>query len=287
MARLSLARRLGTATLLAALIATTAACGSDDTTATDESSSDSTNESANESADESADDAAASDLEELSADGFYPAVMSALQDAETMSFTVMSDSGAAASEMSGVMRYDEDGVDMQAASTGAEPMEIVMLDQILYISGEGMGLPEGKTWFKVDMNDPSGPFAMLGKSTDPSAMFAAMETPKRFKLIGAEDVDGVRANHYNVVMDTAAYVKAMEMPAQMTSLMPKEIGMEMWLDADNRPVKFRQEIEIPAMAGSGEPTKSTTEGIYSDFGADVEIEAPPADEVTDQMPGMS
>ncbi len=280
MHRLSLARRLGTATLLAALVATTAACGSEDDKATDASSGDSA------SSQETQEAAQAGDLEELTADEFYPSVMSALQDAETMSFSITTGGDSGESDIAGVMRYDEDGVDMQAASDGEQAMEMVMLDQILYISGEGMGLPEGKKWVKVDMNDPDNPLAMLGKSTDPSAMFAAMEAPKKFELIGTEEVDGVATNHYNVVMDTAAYIKAMEMPAQMTSLMPKEIGMEMWLDAENRPVKFRQEVEIPSMTGSGEPTTSTTEGNYSDFGDDVEIEAPPADEVSDKGLGM-
>lgn len=290
MHRLSLARRLGTATLLAALVATTAACGSEDSTATDESSSssDSSEEAQQDAEDaEEAGDAEAGDLEELKADEFYPAIMSALQDAETMTFSITSASEAGDSEVAGVMRYNGgDGVDMSAAGTGDEPMKMVMLDKILYISAAGLGLPEGKSWVKVDMNDPNNPFAMLGKSTDPSAMYAAMETPKKFELIGTEDVDGVATNHYSVVMDTDAYVKAMEMPAQMTSVMPKEIDMEMWLDAANRPVKFRQQIELPSVTGGGEPAKAITEGTYGDFGDEIEIEAPPADEVSDKALGM-
>ena len=39
--------------------------------------------------------------------------------------------------------------------------------------------------------------------------------------------------------------------------------------------------------GSGKPTTSTTEGTYADFGTDVEIEAPPADQVTENFPGAA
>jgi hypothetical protein len=58
----------------------------------------------------------------------------------------------------------------------------------------------------------------------------------------------------------------------------------MWVDADNLPRKFTQTMEIPAMGG-GKPTTTTTEGTYSDFGTDVEIEEPPASQVTEQ-PGL-
>ena len=50
------------------------------------------------------------------------------------------------------------------------------------------------------------------------------------------------------------------------------------------PRKFTQTMQIPA-AGGAKPTTTTTEGTYSDFGTDVEIEEPPTSEVTEQ-PGM-
>ena len=281
MARLSLARRLGAASLLTTLVLTSAACGGDeDATATDESSSSETSGSTSDS------EEASGDLEELSADEFYPAVMAALQEAETMGFSITTTGGPTATEMSGVMRYGDAGIDMQAASTGAQAMEMVMLDKILYISGAGMPLPDGKKWLKVDMTDPDSLFGQLGKSTDPSLMFKAMETPKEFELLGSEELDGVETNHYNVVMDTASYAEAMDLPAEMSKFLPEEIGIEMWVDADDQPRKFHQELEIPAMTAGGTPTETITDGTYYDFGTDVDIEAPPAGEVADNIPGM-
>ena len=144
---------------------------------------------------------------------------------------------------------------------------------------------DGKKWLKIDMSDPDSLFGMLGRSTDPELMFKAMEEPKEFELLGTEEVDGVETNHYRVVMDTAAYAEAMEMPAEITSSMPEDIAVEMWVDADDLPRQFRQELELPAMGG-GPATTSTTEGTFSDYGTEVTIEAPPASEVADKMPGM-
>ena len=292
MARPSLARRLGIASALTALALSVTACGGDDTKATDKSSSE-TSADVDDSVDtedtESTDDteAASGDLEELSADEFYPAVMAALEEAETLGFSVTTTGGPAATEISGYMRYQGDSIDMTGATTGAQAFDMVMLDKILYISGAGLPLPDGKKWLKVDLSDPNSLFGQLGKTTDPSLMFKAMVDPKSFELVGTEEVDGVETNHYNIVMDTATYAASMELPAELTQLLPKEIGTDMWLNADNQPVQFRQELEVPDMTGAGKPTKTSTVGKYFDFGSDVEIEAPPATEVADNVPGMS
>ena len=286
MARPSLARRLGAASLLTTLVLTSASCGGDDDgTAVDESSSSETSDDTGDTGDEES-PTASGDLEELSADEFYPAVMAAMKDAESMAFSITTTGGADASEMTGVMEYDDDGIALQGSTTGASAMEMVMLDKVLYISGAGLPLTDGKKWLKVDLSDPDSLFGQVGKSTDPTLMFKAMESPAEFELVGTDEVDGVETNHYHVVMDTASYVDALDLPAEMASYMPEEIGIEMWVDADNQPRKFHQELEMPDMTGSGKPTVNTTEGTYSDFGADVDIEAPPAAEVADNLPGM-
>ncbi|MCW2833644.1 MAG: hypothetical protein JWN68_1597 [Nocardioides sp.] len=287
MARSSLPRRLGAATLLTSMVLSAAACGGDDTSATDTASGETSAEDSEQTEDTGDTEVASGDLAELSAEEFYPAVTAALKEAETMGFTVSTTGGPAPLELTGQLRYEADGIEMSAATSGAQAFEMVMLDKILYIAGAGMPLPDGKKWLKVDLSDPNSLFGQLGKSTDPSAMFKAMEAPKEFELLGTEEVDGVETNHYNVVMETASYAKAMELPTEMMQAMPKEIVIEMWVDADNQPRKFRQELELPDMTGSGQKTKTTTEGTYFDFGSDVDISAPPAAEIADNVPGMS
>jgi hypothetical protein len=289
MARPTLARRLGAATLLTGLALTSAACGSESDSDSEASTGSDTSQSSEETSTEEEAADSSGDLEELEAAEFYPAVMEALQEAGSFAFTLTSTtegSDAGGMEMDGVMRYDDQGVDLRASGTaqGSQELEMIVLDKVLYMSGMGMDLGD-KKWFKVDMSDPNSLFGMLGKSTDPQLMFKAMEEPKSFELLGTEEVDGVETNHYEVVMDTSAYAEAMEIPAQMATSLPEDIAVEMWVDADDLPRQFRQELELPA-AGGAEPSTTTTEGTYSDYGTDVTIEAPPASEVSDRMPGM-
>ena len=285
----SLTRRLGSAALVLTLGVGLAAC-SDDSGSSDTSSSasDESNDTADDSTDESteapeeSEEPAEASLAELSVDDFYPSVMAAMKDAETFAFETTSGSAGQTQTMAGQARFSDAGVEMKAASTGAQAMEMILVGQAMYMKSPDLGA--GDKWLKIDLSDPDSIFGMIGKATDPEVMFKAMEAPKKLELVGSEDVDGVETNRYRITLDPAQYLDAMDFPAAMADMLPKEMVTEMWVDADNLPRKFAQTMEVPAVGG-GQATSSTTEGTYSDFGADVEIEEPPASEVTEQ-PGM-
>jgi hypothetical protein len=280
----SLARRLGSAALVLTMGVGLAACSDD--SGTDATSSSATDDSA-DSADEGASSAegeepAEASLAELSADEFYPAVMEAMREAETFAFETMSGAGGQTQTMTGQARFGDDGVEMQASSTGAQAMEMILIGKAMYMKSPDLGT--GDKWLKIDLSDPNSLFGMIGKATDPEVMFKAMEAPKKLELVGTEDVDGVEANHYRITLDPTQYLEAMEFPPAMAEMLPDELVTEMWVDADDLPRKFTQTMQIPAVGG-GKPTTTTTEGTYSDFGTEVEIEEPPASQVT-QQPGM-
>jgi hypothetical protein len=171
---------------------------------------------------------------------------------------------------------------MKASSSGAQAMELILLGEAMYMKAPALGA--GDKWIKIDLSDPNSLLGMIGKATDPEVMFKAMESPKKLELVGTEDVDGVSTNHYRITMDPAQYLEAMGLPSAMAQTLPKELVTEMWVDADNLPRKFSQTMEVPSASG-GAPTSQTSEGTYSDFGTEVDIQAPPADEVTEDFPG--
>lgn len=279
-----LVRRLAAAALVLTIGAGLTSC-SDDSGSADTSSS-ATDEGADaaseESSEEPAEEADEASAAELSADDFYPSVMAALRDAGTFAFETVSETAGQSQTMSGQARFSDTGMEMKASSAGAQPMELILLGKAMYLKSPDMGT--GDTWVKIDLSDADSLFGMIGKATDPEVMFKAMESPKELELIGSEDVDGVATNHYRITMDPSQYVKAMEFPAAMADMLPEELVTDMWVDGDNLPRKFTQTIEVPG-AGGGATSTSTTEGTYSDFGTDVEIEAPPADQVTENFPG--
>ena len=285
-----LARRLGTAALVLTLGTGLAACSDSgsssdsSSSATDEGADQGTDGGTEESTEGESEEPAAASPAELSVDDFYPSVMEALREAETFTFTSTSGAAGQSQEMTGQARFADDGIEMKASSTGAQEMDLILLDKAMYMRSAELGT--GDKWLKIDLSDPSSLFGMIGKATDPEVMFKAMESPKELELLGTEEVDGTETNHYRITMDPTRYLEAMEFPAAMADMMPKELVTEMWVDADNLPRKFAQTIDLPA-TGGGAGTSTTTEGTYSDFGTDVEIEAPPAGEVTENFPGAA
>jgi hypothetical protein len=286
-----LARRLGTATLVLALGAGLSSCSDDSgsdasSSASDESTDaatdDATEDTTEDTADEESEAPAEASLAELSADDFYPSVMAAMREEETFTFQTVSDSAGQSQTMTGEARYSDAGMEMKASSTGAQAMELILLGKAMYMKSAQLGT--GDKWVKIDLSDPNSLFGMIGKATDPEVMFKAMESPKKLELVGSEDVDGVATNHYRITMDPTQYLEAMNFPAAMADMLPEELVTEMWVDADDLPRKFAQTIEVPSASG-GAGTSSTTEGTYTDYGTDVEIEAPPADQVTENFPG--
>lgn len=262
----TLARRAGSVALVAALGLGLAACGENDSESGESSASDSSGD--------------VSEAKELSADDFYPAVMGALQDAETFAMETISESDGQKQTMTGHARYSDDGMAMKASSEVPEPMEMIILDKMLYMKSEGM-TSDGK-WLAIDLDDEDSLFGMLGKSMDPEVMFGAAQKPEKVELLGQEEVDGVETNHYRITTDPAEALKAMDMPPGMEEFMPEDMIIEMWVDADDRPRKFVQETTVKAPSGG--TVTSSVEGYYRDFGADVDIEAPPADEISDEDP---
>ena len=272
-----LARRLGTAALVLSIGAGLSSC-SDDAGSTDSASS-ATDEGTGAATGQESEASVAGSLTELSVEDFYPSVMAAMRDAGTFSFQTVSDTAGQTQTMSGQARFGGAGIEMVASSTGAQAMELILLDQVMYVKSPDLGA--GDTWTKIDLSDPDSLYGMLGKATDPAVMFEAMESPEKLEMLGTEDVDGVATQHYRITMDPRQYLEAMDFPAVMAGMLPEELVTEMWVDGDNLPRKFVQDLDL----GGGAGGSSTTEGTYSDFGLDVEIEAPPADEVTEDVPG--
>lgn len=279
MNRPSLARRLGTASVAVLAMTVPAACGgSSDDGGGASSSSESSSESGSESG---------SELQELSGEDFFPTVLEAMQDAGTASFEMTSTTeggpGASNLEMSGEARFEGDSVDMRAADTGAGAFSMIFVDGVLYMQGQGLDLGKA-SWLKIDTtkaSQESSLFGALARTASPMDTFAAIGAPDEFELLGEEQVDGVATHHYRIAYDSGKFAKAMQMPPAVAKFLPKQVGVEMWVDADDLPRRFHQEVETSIPSGPSSTT--VVDGTYSDFGTEVEIEAPADSEVTEKL----
>ncbi|GAA1149955.1 LppX_LprAFG lipoprotein [Nocardioides aquiterrae] len=163
-------------------------------------------------------------------------------------------------------------------STGE--MDIRMVDGTIYLS---MGpLTQGKFW-KIDPSDPKGPLAAMGldKMMDQMDPAKALETMQdgisKVTYVGEED----GLDHYELTVDMKKMMASMggNLPEGAQAQLPDSVSYDLWLDDQNRFTKMSMD-QLP-MGG----TDASMEMTVSDWGKDVDIAAPPADQVTD-MPDL-
>jgi hypothetical protein len=118
-----------------------------------------------------------------------------------------------------------------------------------------------------------------GGTQNPADMLQSLRGAGSVREVGTQDIDGTPTTHYHAEIDLQKAID--KVPAQYKDVAEKGMKLlgssfpvDVWIDHDGLPRRFAIDIEMPGSGGS------VTESIdYSDFGAPVNIEAPPADQV--------
>ena len=161
---------------------------------------------------------------------------------------------------------------MDLGSSGLGSLEMRLVDQVFYIN---LGPLSQNKFAKIDLTDSSDPIgAQYGKiidQLDPSKQIEqfkdAMSSMK--KKGDPIELDGVKAQPYQLTLDTAKVSELSELPAGAN--VPKQIVYTMFIGPDNLPRRISSEF-----AGSAVTMD------YSKWGEAVDIKAPPKDQITDK-----
>ena len=210
----------------------------------------------------------------LDRDGLVQAITAGPLKAGSAHLT-MTMSGAMSVTAEGDVSYAKAGPEMKLtmsmAQMGAGEMDMRVVDGIVYMTIPSV-TPPGK-FLKIDPRDRSNPmsksFGSLSGQLDPLNSVRAMKSGVRtVTFVGTEAVDGEDADHYRVVVDSAAMFKAMKQ--KTVPGMPKNLTYDMWLD--DQDLLRRMQFKV---AGQ------TVDMSMSKWGEPVSVEAPPAGKVVD------
>lgn len=262
-------RRLLAAVPAAALVLALGACGSDTETASD---SPSTAQSSSAPAEAESPPAQG---EQVDTQEFLDRLAAAAQDLTTAQTSMKMTTAGTAMTAEGSMDYTTTPPSMSMTMTmdalGGGPMEIRMVDGVVYMN---MGaLTQGKFW-KLDPKDENSPLGDLGDLTDSMDPTKALENYEggfdSVVYVGDEEVDGETLAHYSVTIDSAKLAES------ATAGLPKTLTYDLWLDDQDRTRKAQMD-----MGTSG----SMTMEVFG-YGDPVTIEAPPADQIVKLPAGM-
>jgi len=215
----------------------------------------------------------------VQASSFTPRLQSAMKGAKAMHLKMTVTTGGTEGLTGEGDVSAENGVaEHLTMKVGSMPMELILKSPAIYL--KSAALPVGGKWVVAK----EGGTDMLSKQLAPLFEQIKQMQPEQQvsnyavadqKVVGQETVDGVATTHYTS-SPTAAQIKkalAPALAAQLSDADLKDLKVDMWVDAQNRPHKV-----VSTMTAKGQAVSTTV--LLSKFGEPVTITAPPAAQTT-------
>ncbi|MDO9378224.1 MAG: LppX_LprAFG lipoprotein [Nocardioidaceae bacterium] len=213
---------------------------------------------------------------------FVDQVGQAQREARTSHLEMTIDAGSQQVEAEGEVEVGESGQDsamaMEMTLPGVGAVEVRLVDGTLYTN---LGPLSENKFATIDLDDPNNPLAKsfggVVDQMDPSASLQALEGAiTSFEKAGSpQEIDGVEAQPYAVVVDTAKAGKAAgtDVTGEAAGAVPAEVTATFWVGEDNLPRRVTSEV-------SG----AKVQVDFTKWGEDVDVEAPPASQITKNDP---
>lgn len=220
----------------------------------------------------------------------------ALHEHETarfeLSITTTADGVDSGYTATGEQDLETGAIEMEADLGGTSTRQVTV-DDVTYMSGSLFETFTGDQdgWVSVDLAEAGADAgldveALSGGPTGPAALIAQLRgAAGEVREVGSEEIRGVDTRHLQVTVETD---RALEQAPEETreqlrtfaesSGLPDEYPMDVWIDGDGLPRRVRTVVEVEDEQ-LGPITQQTTLELY-DFGAPVDIEAPPEERVT-------
>ncbi|MFJ7072149.1 hypothetical protein [Streptomyces sp. NPDC098781] len=180
-----------------------------------------------------------------------------------------------------------DGDSTMTLTAEGKTIEQRVVDQVLYQKAPGQKSSDGKSWMKIDLKkvaERQGANPQQVGDPAQSAAYAKAITDDDVSKVGTEKIDGVNTDRYKVSVDVARLPGGARLRQQVGPTLP----MQIWLDDEGRIRRQQVDMTIkapasaqPEASASPQQVKVSTLMEFSDFGTEVDAEAPPADQVAD------
>jgi hypothetical protein len=155
-------------------------------------------------------------------------------------------------------------------------------------------LPGGKSWVRIDLREAGKELGidfaelMQVQQSDPTQALQYLRgASEDFEAVGEEEVRGVETTHYRGTIDLRKAIEQVPEDARdsferaVELIGTNRLPFEVWIDDDGMARRMKYEQPLPGADGQ-EASMELTMDLY-DFGAEIDVEPPPADEVIDMQ----
>lgn len=180
-----------------------------------------------------------------------------------------------------------------------QPMEIRVVDKVMYMKMPGMA-SGGKPWVAIEPGGSDPVSQQMGQQleqmdqADPRKMLDYIKSAGTMKSSEETSLGGQPATHYVFDLDFAKIASRVSggagMPEEQIKQLAdkvKSLPLELWINADQLPAQvvlnMTPMLEAMGMPGGKDATMTLK---YTDWGADLKVEAPPAGQIG-EMPSTA
>lgn len=214
-----------------------------------------------------------------------------------MSFGMTGEGAFDFKSQNGSMTVKLTGDEIPEAFSG---FDLLFVDRVLYMKFPpdfAQFLPGLKPWIRMDLDQFARQAGLPGfgsfTSQDPTSALRFLQGAGDVTVVGREAIRGEPTTHYRAVVDVAKAGKALsEAERAGWADLIEQAGMErfpidVWVDERGRARRLRFSMEITDLGALGGDTVAGQKGTLTfstdlfDFGADVAVAAPAADQVSD------
>lgn len=163
--------------------------------------------------------------------------------------------------------------------------EIRQIGDVFYVE-----VPGAQRWIELDatgiaetLGDPSGLRSAVGAS--PMALLDLLLGTEQARRIGSTEVRKVEVEHFTANVDVAAAAAASQGESRAAlerlseQMAQTALPLEVWIDDDDRVIRMRIPVILESTREQPDPPRITTTVELFDFGLDVSVEPPPAEQI--------
>lgn len=258
------------ATAVAALVLTPlSACGSDEDAPKSASGSSATQDPTSEPSTDAGEETPATSEIRLTQANFTEVLRAALEESQSAHMTMKMGS---LMSLEGDVEYDGDDTAMAMRlklGTGESGGRMVFVDDTLYLQLPGM-TQDGK-WTELDSSHPT-----LGKLVDQMTQVGPGGSVdligkglEKIEHVGEDEIDGTKVTHYEITVDTSAVASSFGIPEGSSGL-ASTVTYDLFVTEDNLVRRVVADVQGQKLLLD-----------VTDWGKDVDIEAPPAADVVE------
>lgn len=168
-----------------------------------------------------------------------------------------------------------------------QEVDVIATSDVAYLGAEGLpGAPPDAEWLSIDLQATG---EQLGLDIEAlrqngASQLSYLTQSSDIEEVGTETVRDVDTTHYRFTTDLADLAESgpEELRSSYQSLIDltglETIPTEVWIDDDDLVRRLQLEVEIDQ---GGQQVNQTTTVEYFDFGVEVDVEAPPEEDVVD------